>query len=434
MRTSVVLRHVDARRGAGGCRTPAARAAPKFYRDDPIWRDPETQDASGAGRSRSATSSTFVENSFLGAGDRTPTRAVNVNTVDEVPDSSWFTNRAGTARLVARPMRSEGPTRAPGPPPAAGRSSRAKIEGHHARADDPGQRRATSTSSSSIRPRTRRWRAAPRSSRRSSFTRSATTCRRTTWPRCAARRSSSRPAPRSRTRTAASATMRPARRRRGPARRPRATPMAPTASSASKALPGRSLGPFRYYGTRPDDPNDIFPHEHRRELRGLSVFAAWLNHDESRSANSLDTLVPRREPADRPPPPARLRLDARQRQHEGAEPARRQRVRLGIAADAHHDADARLLRAAVDQGRLPRHPGGRAVRGELLPAAGVEAGLPQPGVSRTRGPKTASGPRASSRRFRTTRSARSSATRAVLRSARHRSTSPRRCWRGRARC
>jgi hypothetical protein len=60
---------------------------------------------------------------------------------------------------------------------------------------------------------------------------------------------------------------------------------------ASRNLPGRVLGPFRYYGTRPDDPNDIFAHEHRRELRGLSVFAAWLNHDEVRSTNSLDTVV-----------------------------------------------------------------------------------------------------------------------------------------------
>src|SRR6185295_5941907 len=60
---------------------------------------------------------------------------------------------------------------------------------------------------------------------------------------------------------------------------------------ASRNITGRPLGPFRYYGTRPDDPNDIFPHEHRRELRGLSVFAAWLNHDEWRSGNSLDTLV-----------------------------------------------------------------------------------------------------------------------------------------------
>jgi hypothetical protein len=62
---------------------------------------------------------------------------------------------------------------------------------------------------------------------------------------------------------------------------------------ASKALEGSPVGPFRYYGTRPDDPNDIHPHEHRRELRGMRAFSAWLNHDDSRSINSLDTLVER---------------------------------------------------------------------------------------------------------------------------------------------
>ena len=41
----------------------------------------------------------------------------------------------------------------------------------------------------------------------------------------------------------------------------------------------------------PTIPNDIFPHEHRRELRGMRVFAAWLNHDDSRAINSLDVLV-----------------------------------------------------------------------------------------------------------------------------------------------
>ena len=60
---------------------------------------------------------------------------------------------------------------------------------------------------------------------------------------------------------------------------------------ASLALPGRPVGGFRFYGTRSDDPNDIVPHEHRRELRGLAVFAAWINHVDARGANTLDTVV-----------------------------------------------------------------------------------------------------------------------------------------------
>jgi hypothetical protein len=60
---------------------------------------------------------------------------------------------------------------------------------------------------------------------------------------------------------------------------------------ASRFVPGAPVGPFRYNGTRGDDPNDIVPHEHRRDLRGLRVFAAWLGHDDSKSLNTLDTLV-----------------------------------------------------------------------------------------------------------------------------------------------
>lgn len=57
---------------------------------------------------------------------------------------------------------------------------------------------------------------------------------------------------------------------------------------ASKLLPGRPVGPFDFQGIRLDDPNDIFPHQDRRELRGLRLFAAWLNHNDSDSVNTLD--------------------------------------------------------------------------------------------------------------------------------------------------
>jgi hypothetical protein len=60
---------------------------------------------------------------------------------------------------------------------------------------------------------------------------------------------------------------------------------------ASRMLKGRPLGPFRFDGTRSDDPNDIVPHEHLRALRGYRVLCALLNHDDSRSINSLDMLV-----------------------------------------------------------------------------------------------------------------------------------------------
>ena len=60
---------------------------------------------------------------------------------------------------------------------------------------------------------------------------------------------------------------------------------------ASLSIPGEIIGPFRYHGTRKDDPNDIVDHEKRRDLRGLYVFAAWLNHTDTKSINSLDSVV-----------------------------------------------------------------------------------------------------------------------------------------------
>jgi len=60
---------------------------------------------------------------------------------------------------------------------------------------------------------------------------------------------------------------------------------------ASRFLDGKPLGPFKYEGRRADDLEDLVPHEHRRELRGLWTIAAWVNHADIRGPNSLDTWV-----------------------------------------------------------------------------------------------------------------------------------------------
>jgi len=64
---------------------------------------------------------------------------------------------------------------------------------------------------------------------------------------------------------------------------------------ASKGLLGSPIGPFDFQGTRSDDPNDIFPHEDRRELRAYRVFTAWMNHNDSDSVNTLDMWIDKDE-------------------------------------------------------------------------------------------------------------------------------------------
>ena len=59
----------------------------------------------------------------------------------------------------------------------------------------------------------------------------------------------------------------------------------------SMSIPGRIIGPFRYQGVRSDDPNDLIPHEQRRDLRGLGVIFAWLDHTDAKGENSLDTVI-----------------------------------------------------------------------------------------------------------------------------------------------
>ena len=62
-------------------------------------------------------------------------------------------------------------------------------------------------------------------------------------------------------------------------------------SISSRILEGLPLGPTPEKGVRRDDPNDLFPHEDRRVLRGLRVFAALTNMSDISSDNTLDIYV-----------------------------------------------------------------------------------------------------------------------------------------------
>jgi hypothetical protein len=59
-------------------------------------------------------------------------------------------------------------------------------------------------------------------------------------------------------------------------------------ATASLLIDGTYLGPTMDRGVREDDPNDTFQHEDRRVLRGLRVFGAWLNHSDMRADNGGD--------------------------------------------------------------------------------------------------------------------------------------------------
>ncbi len=60
---------------------------------------------------------------------------------------------------------------------------------------------------------------------------------------------------------------------------------------ASRYLSGKPLSEWRYDGRRKDDPEDLIPHEHRREVRGLWLIHAWLNNTDGSARNTLDMWV-----------------------------------------------------------------------------------------------------------------------------------------------
>jgi hypothetical protein len=80
---------------------------PRFFPDDPLWREPMTQDVKSAARYEPDLAYQTIENLFTTPGDPVlGQRAKNINTVDEVPDGPYFVNRATrmtlTPELVAR--------------------------------------------------------------------------------------------------------------------------------------------------------------------------------------------------------------------------------------------------------------------------------------------------------------------------------------------
>ena len=270
------------------CLTGSSRAAaPRFYPDDPIARDPETQDAARVEKTRVSGTYDLLENSFLDAGDKESKRAVNINTIDEVPDSSWFTNRLGAWTMTIEEI-VRGADRGTGP------VGRWEVTGRKSEGVTPGL---------TIRDETGEvyWiKFDPRSNpEMASGAEVISTKLFHAFGYHVPENylATLRPDQLS---IAAGATTKDEDGRDRPMRPRDIDDVLERAAVsadgsyrvlASRNLAGQPLGPFKYYGTRTDDPNDIFPHEHRRELRGLIVFSAWLNHDEVRSTNSLDTLI-----------------------------------------------------------------------------------------------------------------------------------------------
>lgn len=60
---------------------------------------------------------------------------------------------------------------------------------------------------------------------------------------------------------------------------------------ASRFLKGKPLGEINFEGRRRDDPEDLVPHDLRREMRGLWTVAAWVHHDDLSARNTLDMWV-----------------------------------------------------------------------------------------------------------------------------------------------
>jgi hypothetical protein len=259
----------------------------KFYDDDPIARELDTEDASGAQPWDIDLIWDLSFNTFATPGrTANPPRAGNINTIGEVPDSNWFTNRIGArpltvAEIVRGPQAGEGPVgrltviR----PKPAGASPGFVVDDERGEAwflsfDAAGHPDAATGAilvANKLFWALGYWQVESFLTRVDPAAISIADTARLTPP-------SGRRRPMRRSDTEAVL----ARSHRSPDGSYRAV--------AGKAIP-RTIGGFRYHDTRPDDPNDIVPHEDRRELRALRVFGAWTNLVDMKAGNTLDALV-----------------------------------------------------------------------------------------------------------------------------------------------
>jgi hypothetical protein len=268
-----------------------AGAGAKFYRDDPIAVEPDSQDASNVQPWTIDLATDLTYNLFFNPGDRVANvGARNVNTIDEVPDSNWFTNRLGRRVMTAAEI-AKGPDQTDGPAAGQWIVSSSKSDGitpgftvrdangrrWFIKFDAPGYRgMATGTEVAVTKLAWALGYHVPEN--HLAFLR----------PEQLIVGEGAKFTPPNGT-----GATRPMQKADIDAllRRADREPDGSYRVIASLALEGKPLGGFRFYDTRPDDPNDVIPHEHRRELRGYGVFAAWLNHVDAKAINSLDTLV-----------------------------------------------------------------------------------------------------------------------------------------------
>ena len=263
------------------------RGALRFYPDDPLWRDDDMRTIPAPAPHDLSKSYEFIANTF-GETARSFGPSLNVNTLGEVPDSSWFTNRIGqhdmTIEDVLRgPNTVDGP--APGPWQVTGRPDAGitpKFTIKDARGDtyliklDPASNPELPSSVELISTKL--------------FHAIGYHVPEDFIVTFGIDRLSAAPGAKLTNAVGDKVPIQQSDIERWLRRVPKQADGSIRAL-ASLYVPGKVVGQFMYTGRRSDDPNDVFPHERRRELRGMRVFAAWLNHDDARSINSIDTYV-----------------------------------------------------------------------------------------------------------------------------------------------